>query len=213
MNTFVKLALIAAVALPLQFSSAQVVINEIYAGGGNAGSPFNQDFIEIFNNGLPGSTAIDIGGYTIEYKPATMAGTFSLLATIPAGTFLAPGQFYVIAVGPVGATGSAVPANLIGATTNLATTNGAVRLLNASLGIVDLVGYGSATNNVFEGTAPAPTMSNTTSIQRTAGIDTNMNNLDFTAMAPTPIPEPGTYMLLGIGALLCVQRFRRSRSN
>jgi hypothetical protein len=30
-------------------------------------------------------------------------------------------------------------------------------------------------------------------------------------VTPVMIPEPGTYMLLGIGALLCVQRFRRAR--
>jgi hypothetical protein len=199
---------ISAIALPVQLN-AQIVINEIYAGGGNAGSPFNQDFIEIFNNGAVGSSPIDISGFTLEYKPATAAGTFSNLATIPSGTFLAAGQSYVIAVGPVGGTGVAVPSNLVGASTNLATAAGAVRLFNLAMMQVDLVGYGSATNNVFEGLAPAPGGSNTMSISRTAGLDTNQNGVDFTTMVPTPIPEPGTYMLLGIGVLMCAQQFRR----
>ena len=36
-----------------------VVINELYPGGGNAGSVYNTDFIELYNNG--GAT-VDLSG-------------------------------------------------------------------------------------------------------------------------------------------------------
>lgn len=35
----------------IQCLQAQVVINEIYGGGGNAGSTYRNDFIELYNNG------------------------------------------------------------------------------------------------------------------------------------------------------------------
>ena len=37
-------------------------------------------------------------------------------------------------------------------------------------------------------------------------------NLDSVSIVdPTPIPEPATYMLFGLGLLACAQRFRRAR--
>jgi len=212
MNKTKKILLIAALTLPLQFAfgQAQIVINEVYGGGGNAGAPLNQDFVEIFNNGV---TSIDISGWALQYGSA--AGAFSTFATVPSLTTLAPGDFYLVSAGPVGGVGSALPtANLAGSSaTNLSATAGKVQLVNTSIAIVDLVGYG-ATANMFEG-APAPAPSNTTSINRTLGVDTNMNNLDFSTAAPTPmamVPEPATYMLFGLGLLTCVQRFRRSKN-
>jgi hypothetical protein len=149
------LLVLAAVALPLHFASAQqnnIVINEVYAGGGDTGAPFNQDFVELFNNGLTDEPAVDIGAFTLQYKPATGSGTFTTLATIPSGTFLGSGQRYVIAIGPVGGSGLAVPSNITGSTgTGLDTTSGAVQLLNVSDAITDLVGWGSTANNVWEG--------------------------------------------------------------
>ena len=35
--------------------------------------------------------------------------------------------------------------------------------------------------------------------------------LDLQGFAPTPIPEPATYMLLGFGILVCAQQFRRKK--
>jgi hypothetical protein len=209
MNKIAKFALLSALALPLHFSQAQV-INEVYGGGGNAGAPFNQDFVEIFNNGL---TAVDVGGFSLQYASAT--GTFTTFATIPAGTLLAAGQYYLVSVGPASTTiGAPLPnVNQVGSTgTNLSATAGRVQLLSIALTTVDLVGYG-ATAATFEGLGPAPAPSNTMSISRTAGIDTNNNNLDFTVTIPTPIPEPSTYMLLGVGLLACAQRFFRKRNN
>lgn len=210
MSSFKKFLLLALLAVPLQFGRADVVINEIYGGGGNTGAPFNQDFVELFNNGV---AAVNIGGWVLQYAPAA-SGSFATFATVPALTMLAPGSSYLVSVGSVGGTGAALPTpNLIGSTgTNLAAGAGRVQMLNVSLAIVDLVGYGSTALS-FEGLGPAPgPTGNTTSISRLLGVDTNNNNLDFTVGAPSPtamVPEPATYMLLGVGLLLCAQQFRR----
>jgi predicted extracellular nuclease len=54
--------------------------------------------------------------------------------------------------------------------------------------IIDLVGYGTGGADFFEGTGPAPTISNTTSDSRASGgcTDTDDNAADFTAGAPNP---------------------------
>jgi hypothetical protein len=184
-----------------------LVINEVYGGGGNTGAPFNQDFVELFN---AGTTAVDISGFSLQYSSAT-GTTYAAIATFAAGTTIAPGTFFLVSSGPIGTTGSALPTpNVVGSTgVNLSATAGKVRLLDAALNIVDLVGYG-ATANQFEG-SPAPAPSNTMSISRTGGIDTDNNAADFVVTIPTPVPEPATYVLLGVGLLACAQRFRRAK--
>ncbi len=81
-------------------------------------------------------------------------------------------------------------------------TNGKVALVNyptaltcgadceAAAGVVDFVGYGSATD--FAGAGPTPTLSNTMSAQRTTSPFTNTGNnaTDFTVAAPTPKAPP-----------------------
>ena len=86
-------------------------------------------------------------------------------------------------------------------TINLSGSAGKVALLNISTGlacnggncsasqlasIVDLVGYGTA--NYYEGSAPAPALTNSTAALRAGGgcIDDNANNTDFSAGAPLP---------------------------
>ncbi|NUS50487.1 MAG: ExeM/NucH family extracellular endonuclease [Nocardioidaceae bacterium] len=67
----------------------------------------------------------------------------------------------------------------------MSATAGSVQLLAADASVVDLVGYGAAT--VFEGSAPAPGLSNSTSGSRSAtGTDTDQNAADLTAGAPDP---------------------------
>ncbi|MFZ1795449.1 MAG: lamin tail domain-containing protein, partial [Dokdonella sp.] len=43
---------------------AAVVISQVYGGGGNSGSTYTHDFIELFN---AGSTAQDLTGWTVQY--------------------------------------------------------------------------------------------------------------------------------------------------
>ena len=45
-----------------------MVINEVYGGGGNSGSAYTNDFIELYNNG---AAAQDLTGWSVQYASAT----------------------------------------------------------------------------------------------------------------------------------------------
>ena len=180
--------------------SADLVISQVYGGGGNTGAPYNADFIEVFNGGdAPRSLA----GLSVQYASATGTGTFgaSGLVALPA-VDLAPGGYLLVGM-TAGATGSPLPAPDATGTIAMSGTAGKVALVTGTAAlpcnggsdpctadelaaIVDLVGYGTA--NFFE-TAPAPGLSNTTAAQRTAAArcaDSDDNSADFVAVAPAP---------------------------
>jgi hypothetical protein len=177
-------------------SKAQVVISQVYGGGGNTGAPLNRDFIELFNRG---TAAVDISGYTIQYNSATGTSAW-LFNTIPAGAIIQPGKYYLIAFGPAGTVGAALPTADFDSTAAgflaLSATNGRVALSNLATAIpagcpptgstIDYVGFG--TGNCFEGTAAVAVLSNTTSALRLNGgcTDNNTNDTDFVVNTPTP---------------------------
>ena len=82
----------AVVALGSLFN-AQIVINEVYGGGGNNGATYKQDFVELKNIG---STPITLSNATLQYASAT--GTFNQYHPLPTIT-LAAGQTFLIQEG------------------------------------------------------------------------------------------------------------------
>jgi predicted extracellular nuclease len=185
-------ALLASLSAPALATPSDVVISQVYGGGGNAGATYKHDFIEIFNR----STApVTIGGWSVQYASAT--GNSWQVTAISDGVVLQPGQYYLIreaAGNNAGATD--VPFDARGGIP-MAGTAGKVALvtINAQLSgtnpsgatLVDLVGFGS-TANAFEGAGPTPAPSNTASVSRKGNgcQDTDSNNGDFTAGAVTP---------------------------
>ncbi|WP_181952655.1 lamin tail domain-containing protein [Vulcaniibacterium gelatinicum] len=168
---------------------AQVVISQVYGGGGNSGATWKSDFIELRNTG---SAPVNLGGWSVQYASAT--GT-SWQRTNLSGT-IAPGGYYLVkqadgaggttplptpdASGTIAMSASAGKVALVAGT---ATLSGSCPLGGA---VVDFVGFGGA--NCFEGTGPAPTLGNTTAaLRKNAGAaDSNDNAADFTAGTPTP---------------------------
>ena len=209
---------------------AAVVINEVYAGGGNNGATLNADFFELYNNGL---TAAPIGGFTMQYGSA--AGNFAsntfTSVVIPDGVSIAPGDYYLIEGSPSTSSGSGTFTTFsydLASTLNGATAGGKIRLIDTTGATVDLVGWGTATAATattagFTGpgfeTAAAPAGSNTLSMfRKVTGVDTNDNSLDFTTGTPTPqasgsgapVPEPASVGLaVAAGALLIGRRRNR----
>jgi hypothetical protein len=191
----VALALILLAASPgARASSSGLVVSQVYAGGGNSGASYANDFVELFNGG---SSAADLTGWTVQY--ASAAST-SWAVTALAGS-IQPGHHYLVQLASAGAVGAALPAPDASGTTNLANTGGKVALVQgtsaltcgASAGscsavpsVGDLVGYGSASD--YEGSAAAPALSSTTAAVRGGDgcVDTNVNSADFTDSAPTP---------------------------
>ena len=175
-------------------ASADVVVSQLYAGGGNSGAAFTNDFVELFNRG---GTAVDVGGWTIQY--ASAAGS-SWQTTALSGS-IAPGKRYLVQLASAAAVGSALPTPDASGTTNLANSGGKVAVVRAGTAltcgasagscagdaqIVDLIGYGSAVD--YEGAEAAPALTNTTADLRSGDgcTDTDNNSADFATAAPDP---------------------------
>lgn len=207
-------------------SAAPIVINEGYGGGGNSGSTYTNDFVELYNNG---PTAVDISGYQVDYSSAAGTATLTAFGTddtfssvVPSGTTLPSHGFYLIqeAKGSAGTTALPSP-NLTDATPiAMGATGFRLYLFDSTGAQADEVGASSSAT-VFEGAGPAPAPSNTNSVQRLVdGVDTNNNNVDFGVGTPTPgttnvataVPEPASLGVLVAGIGLMGFRRRRSRA-
>lgn len=169
-------------------------ISQVYGGGGNAGAPFQCDFIEIFNGG---STTISVNGWSVQYASATGTSwqVTAINGSIPAG------KYYLIQE-VCGANGAALPTPDATGTIAMAAASGKVALVNSTtaltgqgLGgssVVDFVGYGTASS--CEGSPPgscttaAPALGNTTAALRgnDGCVDTDHNANDFAAGSPNP---------------------------
>ncbi len=208
--TTVVLALLAA-GVPLgspqaaNAVSANLVISQVYGGGGNTGAPYTHDFIELFNRG---SAPASLNGMSLQYASATGTGNLGAnsgqLTELP-NVSLAAGQYYLVQQAAGAGNGVALPtADLVDPTPiAMAAGAGKVALVTgtSSLGcnggsapcdatalarIVDLVGYGNA--NFFEGSGAAPALFSTTAGLRAGGgcTDTDNNAADFSSGAPAP---------------------------
>ncbi|WP_234532610.1 chitobiase/beta-hexosaminidase C-terminal domain-containing protein, partial [Paenibacillus pseudetheri] len=165
--------------------NSNIVISQVYGGGGNGGSEFKNDFIELYN---PTNKPVVLTGWKVRYTSAT--GTFSsgteLTGTIPAN------GYYLVqeAAGTGGST--ALPTPDAAGTLAMGGTNGKVDLVDPSNNTIDLVGYGTATG--VEG-SPTPALTNATAAIRKAaagapadsrGLDTDNNVTDFVVQAASP---------------------------
>ncbi|MGH9119096.1 MAG: Ig-like domain-containing protein [Acidimicrobiales bacterium] len=179
--------------------SPNVVVSQLYGGGGNTGAPFTNDFVELFNRG---AAPVDLTGWSVQYASATGTGTFAGNGPVELSGMLQPGQYHLVQMGG-GTVGAPLPPpdtiggilmaagagkGIVASTAQGLACNGGSDPCSADelARIVDLVGYGNA--NFFEGAAAAPTLSNTTAGHRaTLGCtDTDQNGADFAASAPAP---------------------------
>jgi predicted extracellular nuclease len=179
-------------ALPATSVSAvspDVVVAEVYGGGGNSGATYRSDFIELSN---AGPAPVSLEGWSVQYATATG----SSWQVTPLSGSIAPGARYLVrqASGSGGTTD--LPAPDAAGSIAMSATAGKVALVTDQAALAcstgctqdphvrDLVGFGSTASS-FEGTAPTAAPSNTTSVART-GADSDDNGRDFQAGAPTP---------------------------
>lgn len=173
-------------------SAPQVVISQVYGGGGNTGAIFTNDFIELFNRG---TSSVNLNGWSVQYASAT--GTSWSNLTALTNVTIAPGQYYLIKEASGGAVGAALPTADVSGGINMSGTAGKIALVNnitpltgacpTGTNIIDFVGYG-LTANCFEGTGPTPAPSNTTAVIRISNgcTDNNQNATDFVSGTPAP---------------------------
>ncbi|MDQ3288235.1 MAG: lamin tail domain-containing protein [Pseudomonadota bacterium] len=171
-------------------AQAQVVISQVYGGGGNSGATFRSDFIELRNNG---ASAVSVDGWSVQYASA---GGSTWARTALAGS-IAPGGFYLVKQADGSGGSVSLPTPDATGTTAMAGTNGKVALVRSGTAlsgtcpvgtttVADFVGYGSSASCAE--TAPTATLSNTTAALRKGdgSIDTGSNSADFATGAPNP---------------------------
>ncbi|MDX6529932.1 MAG: large repetitive protein [Blastocatellia bacterium] len=170
---------------------ALLVISQVYGGGGNSGTTFKNDFIEIFNRG---TTTVSLDGYSVQYAGDTAS---SWSKTNLTNGLIAPGRYYLIqeAQGANGTSNLPTP-DAIGSMA-MATSAGKVALVSntillngacpANTSILDLVGYG-ASASCSEGSTPAAAPGNATADVRKGGgcVDNTDNAGDFFVHTPSP---------------------------
>lgn len=179
--------------------SATLVISEVYGGGNNSGATFQNDYIQILNRS---QTSQSLNGLSLQYASATGAGNLGIanqIFILPSAVTLAPGQYYLVktaggttngatftadvtqTTGVINLSGSAGKIALVNSTVSLGCNTSANCSASALGSIIDLVGYGNA--NFFEGSAAAPTLTNSSAARRkNAGCtDTDDNASDFAA--------------------------------
>ncbi|HEX6499194.1 MAG TPA: lamin tail domain-containing protein [Micromonosporaceae bacterium] len=178
-------------APPAQAASPDLVISQVYGGGGNSGATYTNDFIELYNRG---TTTVDVSGWSVQYASAS---GFTWQVTTLSGT-VAPGARYLVQEA-AGAGGTvALPSPDATGSIAMSASSGKVALVESAIPlgcgaschldarVRDFVGYGGATD--FEGASAAPGLSNTTADLRAGGgaTDTDDNGADFTAGTPSP---------------------------
>lgn len=201
----------------LQQPPSNIVISQIYGGGGNSGSTYRNDYIELFNRG---NATVNVNGWTVQYASA-IGDTWQI--TTLSGS-IAPGHYYLIKQAQGAAGTTELPfADAVGSI-QMSATQGKVALLNGEgclnidqggwdcewdgVQVLDLVGYGSETTT-YEGDGPTVGPTNTTAVLRGANgcIDTNDNRTDFDSGNPSPrnasaaantcvVPNPSTSVVI-----------------
>jgi uncharacterized repeat protein (TIGR01451 family) len=191
---------------------ANVVISQIYAGGGNSGAQYTNDFVELFNRT---TTAIDISNWSIQTATGTgTSWTVTRLCPVSQTCTIGANKYYLVQLAATNTVscgnapcGVALPTADATGTVNLAVGGNKIALVNSTTAftgtgtgaaplsgatcptpttsLVDFVGFGSATCS--EGTVAAA-LSNTTAHFRAGSgcTDTNVNSTDFSAAAPSP---------------------------
>ncbi|HEX7314872.1 MAG TPA: Calx-beta domain-containing protein [Pyrinomonadaceae bacterium] len=194
--------------------SPDLVISQVYTRGGEPGSAFQNDFIEIFNRG---NVTVDLTAYTImvltEMEPdENSPGGLITLAFLPRpGTTLAPGQYYLYQFGRSGDDGEPLPTpdegrgtflnpsplapyNLPSTTSRVAIVKGVFTeiytlhgcAVGVDAAVADFFSYGAATCVEGGTNFPAPSPA-TAALRNTDGCDDTDNNVaDFSTAAPTP---------------------------
>jgi hypothetical protein len=165
-----------------------VVISQVYGGGGNIGSTYRNDFIELFNRG---PSTVDVTGWSVQYSAADASAwtTTTLLGTLP------PGRHFLIQEAQGAGGTQDLPTPDIIHDIPMHSESGKVALVNNSIplsgtcpsdaSIVDMVGYGSA--NCAE-TGPTAQLSNPEAALRGENgcTDSGDNAADFAIGDPDP---------------------------
>lgn len=178
----------------------QVVISQVYGGGGNSEAIYSNDFIELYN---PTAEEISLEGWSVQKASSTGTSWQKINLT---GVIKPYGYYLIQGKAGVSVTDKPLPQyDDHDAGFDMGAKSGKVALVNHTeqltgknpANLVDFVGFGTGTEG-FEGSGPTVNLSNATSAQRrpyantepASGLgsawDSNDNALDFVAASPVP---------------------------
>lgn len=177
-------------SLSLAAAQAQVVISQVYGGGGNSGAPLRSDFIELFN---AGQSAVDLSGWSVQYASAT--GSTWQVTPLP-NVSLQPGQYLLIKEADgANAAAPALPTPDAVGTIPMAGSGGKVALVDSTLALsgscpaaIDLVANPLNASCPLAPASKTGPLSNSTAAIRKDGGCANTGDLasDFTIDTPNP---------------------------
>ncbi|WP_054023068.1 5'-nucleotidase C-terminal domain-containing protein [Bacillus sp. FJAT-28004] len=192
---------LGSLGAPVQASPAgdNIVISQVYGGGGNSGATLKNDFIELYN---PTDEDVSLSGWKVRYTSSK--GTFEdKISTVLSGTIKSKGYFLIQQVSNADV-GASLPLPDAVGTLAMGGSEGKVELLKGSVRI-DLVGYGPGANE-SEAQMPTASLSSSKAAIRKAaegapsdsrGKDIDNNFEDFVVV--TPDPRNSSYVVVADG--------------
>jgi predicted extracellular nuclease len=181
------MAVAVAVTLKQEHLSARsasgIVISE-YRLRGPAGA--NDEFIELFN---AGAGDVNVSGW--QLRASTNTNIVTALTTLPNGTIIRRGCYYLIANTVSSGYSAGVTPDRTYVNANGTADNGGIAILNAATTPVDQVGNGTSASSFGEGTRLPPFVASviSRSYERLASnvsghVDTDDNASDFHLISP-----------------------------
>lgn len=191
-----------AIVTPDPVTLPNVIITEVYGGGGNSGATLKNDFIELYNTT---ASAVDISGWSLQYYSAT--GTAVSAPTnkfvIPEGKSI-PAKTYFLIQAAAGTGGSVDLVNpdlvseisasgangkIILFTSNVEVTISDIASITGNTSFKDYVPYGTTATPIW-GSAMLASLTNTTSASRKM-VSSNYSytqnvGFDFDVATPSP---------------------------
>jgi hypothetical protein len=196
--------------LPSPCTRPNVVISQIYPGGGTQGAPLAYDYVELYNYG---STDVSLANWSIQFG-AQSTQTFPSRVNL-SGTILA-NHYFLVQMGTTNAgVGAPLPTPDVSSNgINLDVTAGRVALVSSTnalpngcpqpfpVNIVDFVGYGTPSGSnaptCSEGGSPAGGLGGNVYAYFRKGngcVDTDSNGSDFTVpLTPNPRNSSVSYI-------------------
>jgi hypothetical protein len=188
----------SADAFATQAPKEQLVISQVYGGGGNANAPFSHDFVELFNRG---TKPVSLDGKALQY--ATSVAAFKAKSNvIPLPKVIVePGRYFLVQLAG-GGEDKALPKPDFApdGAFGLSQEKGKVAIVRADAPLdecgtkgkpcaatdwIDLVGFGSASQ--AEGSPAKATDKDKAAVRSGKGcVDTGNNAKDFVLAPPAP---------------------------
>jgi predicted extracellular nuclease len=199
-------ALLAGMSCAAIAAPADVVISQVYGGGGNSGSVYRNDFIEVFNRSL---NPVTLSGWSVQYGSA--GGTTWQVTALP-DMILQPGKYILVQEAAQGGQSAPLPTPDASGALLLSATNGKVALVRSrtplsganppNTAYLDLVGFG--TTNGSEGAATATPSNSTAVLRKDSGcVDSDVNSDDFVVGDPSPHNNASASHVCGLPVLTC----------